>query len=167
MIDRRRRTYAQDVATLSSLSRHHVLQAIAEYDERGEDGFLAVYGFAPQAAWTLRHEGRVYDLPAVVGVAHRHATGRMATSDDLAGALPVAAGILRKRGFEVGEPESARTAARAAATRASAAPRARRASTATATPTRRSSSAAEERPAPVCPTCFMTLPATGVCDSCG
>jgi hypothetical protein len=25
----------------------------------------------------------------------------------------------------------------------------------------------EERPAPVCPTCFMTLPATGICDTCG
>ncbi|MBO9569596.1 MAG: hypothetical protein J7503_12315 [Cellulomonas iranensis] len=155
------------MATLSSLSRQHVLQAIEEYDQRGEDSFLAVYGFAPQGAWSIQHEGRSYDLPAVVGVAHRFATGRIATADDIAGALAIAAGILRKRGFDVTQPggaPAARTSTRAAAPKAPRAPRAPRAA---AAPTTRRAAAPEEKPAPVCPTCFMTLPATGVCDTCG
>ncbi len=153
------------MATFSSLSRQHVLQAIEEYDRRGEDDFLAVYGFVPQGAWTIRHEGRAYDLPAVVGVAHRFATGRIATSDDVGGGLTVAASILRRRGFEVTDPTGAGAPARPAATRAKAprtpaAPRTPRATT-----TRRSS-AADERPPAICPTCFTALPATGVCDTC-
>jgi len=150
------------VATFSSVARQHVLQAIEEYDRRGADDFLAVYGFAPNPAWTIRHEGREYDLPAVVGVAHRYATGRLATSDDLAGSLPVAGAILRKRGFEVTEPAGASTAR---AVRAAAAPRARRTTTAAA-PAKPRRASEPERVAPVCPTCSMTLPATGICDYC-
>ena len=89
------------MATFSSVSRHHVIQAIEEYDQRGGEAFCAVYGFTPQPQWLLHHDGRSYDLPAVVGVAHRFATGRLATSDDIAGSLPLAAGIMRKRGFDV------------------------------------------------------------------
>ena len=35
------------MATFSSVSRQNVLQAIAEYDSRGDTGFLDVYGFEP------------------------------------------------------------------------------------------------------------------------
>ena len=149
------------MATFSSLARQHVLQAIEEYDRRGADDFLAVYGFAPTPGWTLQHEGRQYDLPAVVGVAHRYATGRLATSADLAGSLPVAAAILRKRGFDVTQPSGTAAPARAVA----AAPRARRTTTAAA-PAKPRRASEPERVAPVCPTCSMTLPATGTCDYC-
>lgn len=152
------------MATFSSVSRHHVIQAIEEYDQRGGDAFCAVYGFTPQSQWVIHHDGRAYDLPAVVGVAHRFATGRLATSDDIAGSLTLAASIMRKRGFDVTEPGVGRTspaAAKGTTARATTArtttPRARKA------PTR----ASEPEPvAPVCPTCFTNLPATGVCDYC-
>ena len=147
------------MATFSSVARQHVLQAIEEYDRRGAEDFLAVYGFVPNDAWTIQHEGRVYDLPAVVGVAHRYATGRLATSDDLDGSLPVAAGILRKRGFEVTQPGGVAVPK----VRAAAAPRRTTTAAAPAKPRRASE---PERVAPVCPTCSMTLPATGICDYC-
>ncbi|MBD7917803.1 hypothetical protein H9657_05865 [Cellulomonas sp. Sa3CUA2] len=146
------------MATFSSVARQHVLQAIEEYDRRGGDDFLAVYGFVPQAEWTVQHEGRDYDLPAVVGVAHRFATGRLATPDDLNGSLSSAAAILRKRGFDVTQPGGGPVAAPVRAARA---PQRR----APAAKPRRSS-AEPERVAPVCPTCHMTLAGTGNCDYC-
>jgi len=147
------------VATFSSVTRHHLLQALAEYDARGGEEFREVYGFGPSRGYTLVHEGRSYDATAILGVAHRFATGRIATSEEVDGGLPGAVAILRKRGFEVSEPTSA--------------PRATpmRAARTTRPPVRRSpvarSAAARETPAAICPTCSMTLPATGVCDECG
>jgi len=144
------------------VTRQHVLQAIAEYDDRGRDAFVGVYGFQPSALETLVHEGRTYDAAAVVGVAHRYATGRVATADDLRGREDAVASVLVKGGFEVkgalAEPEP-RAKARPAASK----PRAARAAAPRATTTR---STTEERPPAICPTCFTQLPATGVCDNC-
>ena len=142
------------VATFSSVSRQHVLQAIAEYDERGGSEFLDLYGFTPAAGYPLVHEGRSYDSRAVLGVAHRYATGRLATTEEFHGGMQSAVAILRKRGFEVTEPASA---VRAVPVRA---PRATRTPVVRAAPTR------EAAPV-ICPTCLMTLPATGICDECG
>lgn len=153
------------MATFSSLARQHVLQAIEECDRRGEEDFLSVYGFTATGQWAVVHEGRSYDLPAIVGVAHRYATGRMATSDDLDGSLPSAAAILRKRGFDVTDPSGVTSSAPAPAVRAAAAPRARRTST-SAAPAKPRRASEPERVAPVCPTCSMTLPGTGQCDYC-
>lgn len=147
------------MATFSAVTRQHILAAIAEHDDRGAENFLGVYGFTPSVRETLDHEGRTYDAKAILGVAHRHATGRVATADELAGGKVDAVTILRKRGFEANGPVSAAPAPAAPARRASATPRTR-----TTTPRR---APEPEKPAPVCPTCFMTLPATGVCDSCG
>ena len=105
------------MATFSSVTRHNVLQAIAEYDERGGDEFLDLYGFAPVPGYELVHEGHRYDSRAVLGVAHRFATGRLATSDEFHGGMQNAVSILRKRGFEVTEPVSAPRAAPVRATR--------------------------------------------------
>lgn len=150
------------MATFSSVARQHVLQAIEEYDRRGGEDFLAVYGFVPSEGWAVQHEGQEYDLAAVVGVAHRYATGRLATSDDIDGSLPSAAAILRKRGFDVVQPGGHTVVTPPVrAVRAPAAPRVRRAPAAT---TRRS--AEPERVAPLCPTCSVTLPGTGICDYC-
>lgn len=148
------------VATFSSVMRQHVLQALAEYDSRGGEEFLAVYGFTPSPEYTLSHEGHAYDATAVLGVAHRFATGRLATPDEFRSGMQGAVAILRKRGFEVSEPASA---VRAAPVRT---PRARTPRTPTArTTTTRSTAAREVAPA-ICPTCSMTLPATGICDNC-
>jgi len=95
------------VATFSSVTRQHVLQALAEYDARGGEEFLEVYGFGPSRGYTLVHEGRSFDARAILGVAHRFATGRLATSDEFSGDMQGAVAILRKRGFEVTEPASA------------------------------------------------------------
>ncbi|WP_260459309.1 hypothetical protein [Actinotalea ferrariae] len=140
------------------MTRQHVLQAIAEHDERGDEAFLALYGFSPAPEHVLVHEGRSYDAAAVVGVAHRQATGRLATPEEVHRGIDVAVAILRKRGFEVSEPFAARFAPRAAPARAPRAPRTR---TTTTRPT-----PVAERPVAICPTCSMTLPATGICDTC-
>lgn len=154
------------VATFSSVTQQHILQAIAEYDARGGEQFLAVYGFEAQPAYVVLHEGAEYDARAVLGVAHRFATGRMATSDDFHG-MDAAVALLRRRGFEVTDPyASAAPVAPARPTRTTTpkAPRAPRATTPRAPSTR--AAAREERPLAICPTCFQALPATGVCDNC-
>ena len=153
------------MATFSSVTRQHVLQAIAEYDARGGEEFLEVYGFEPSRDYALSHEGRTYDSRAVLGVAHRFATGRLATSDEFSGDMQGAVAILRKRGFEVTEP---RSAPRPTPVRT---PRAPRTSRATRSPATRSpaarAAAARDAPPAICPTCSMALPATGICDDCG
>ncbi len=150
------------MATFSAVTAQHILQAIAEHDSRGRDDFLGVYGFAPSGGVPLVHEGRTYDVTAVVGVAHRYATGRLATADEV-GNLPGGAGaLLRRRGFDVPEPEPAAPAPRAsrASSPRTAAPRR------AAAPRKTPAAAAPERVEAICPTCSMTLPATGVCDYC-
>lgn len=147
------------MATFSSVTRQHVLQALSEYDARGGEEFLATYGFEPNPAYALVHDGRSYDLTAVLGVAHRFATGRLAPSNEVTSGMQGAVAILRKRGFEVTEPASA---VRAAPVRASRSPR----STSARTPSVRSTPS-REAPVLICPTCSMTLPATGICDDCG
>ncbi|WP_258725728.1 hypothetical protein [Cellulomonas sp. NS3] len=146
------------MATFSSVSRQHVLQALAEYDERGGDAFLNLYGFAPTPGYALLHEGRPYDVTAVLGVAHRFATGRLATPDAFSSGMANAVAILRKRGFDVTEPAGV---VRAAPVKT---PRAPRTSTPRTT-TPRASATREATPV-LCPTCSMVLPATGVCDYC-
>ncbi len=137
------------------MTRQHILRAIEEYDDRGRDAFLGVYGFTPSPGFTLTHEGRTYDAKAVLGVAHRHATGRVAMPEEFHAGAPSAATVLRKHGFEATEPASVA----ASAARRPVQARSPRAGT-------RRSVAAEEPPA-ICPTCFMALPSTGVCDNCG
>ena len=93
------------MATFSSVSRQNVLQAIAEYDSRGDTGFLDVYGFEPFPGYALVHEGRsLRPRGRSLGVAHRFATGRLATSEEFGSSRDGAVAILRKRGFDVTEP---------------------------------------------------------------
>ncbi len=114
------------VATFSSVTRQHVLQAIAEHDQRGSAEFLALYGFEPSLGYHLVHEGREYDSTAIVGVAHRYATGRLATPAEFHDGVRGAAGLLSKRGFEVLAPASAPPVVRPSAARTRT-PRVRRA----------------------------------------
>ena len=146
------------MATFSSVTRQHVLQALSEYDARGGEEFLEVYGFEPSPGYDLVHDGRSYDSKAILGVAHRFATGRLAPSEEFHGGMQAAVAILRKRGFEVSEPASVTRAVPPRAPRSTRTPVARH-------PVPRT--AAREIPAAICPTCSMTLPATGRCDECG
>ncbi len=143
------------MATFSSPTEQHLLDTLAEHDELGAEEFLAAHGFTPSPDAQITHEGRRYDARAILAVAHRHATGRLATPEEFRSSLDQALAILRRRGFDVTGPTTAtRRAPAARATRTPSAPAARK-------------PAVEERPAAVCPTCFMVLPATGVCDDCG
>lgn len=148
------------MATFSSVTRQHVLQAIAEYDARGSEDFLAAYGFGPSRDYPLVHEGRSYDSKAILGVAHKFATGRLATSDEFHGGMQTTVAILRKRGFEVTEPPAAYRPAQPST------PRTRTPRTPAARSTATRSTATRDAPPALCPTCSMTLPATGVCDYC-
>ena len=148
-----RADYPGGVATFSSVTRQHILQAIAEHDSRGSEHFLGVYGFEASGGPTIVHDGASYDCAAVIGVAHRYATGRTALAEEFDdGAIKV----VRNRGFDVVEPGAARAPRRA--------PAPKRTPAAKPAPTRRPTQ--PERPTAMCPTCFMTLPATGICDNC-
>ncbi len=146
------------MATLSAVTRQHILQAMAEHDTRGAQDFLGVYGY-PLTGSTFEHEGRRYPSVAIVGVAHRFATGRLASVDEFHGGDPAIEALLRRRGFDLPEPAGARVVA-PARTRAAAAPRARAATPAKPRAVQR------EEVVRLCPTCSMALPATGVCDYC-
>lgn len=140
------------------MTRQHVLQAIAEHDSRGTEEFGALYGVDPSPGIRLSHDGRMYEVRALLAAAHRYATGRLATPEEVGHELAAAVAILRKRGFDVTGPVRP---ARAARTRATAGR--------TSAPGRtvgRRAPAPEAAPA-VCPTCSMVLPATGICDDCG
>ena len=148
------------MATFSSVTRQNLLQAIEEYDRRGREDFLGVYGLDSTPGYTVVHDGRSYELGPILGVAHRYATGRIVLPNELnPGALAGTAPLMRKRGFEVHIPTSPSRSAAAARTTGTT-----RSSTARATATRRT--ATPERVDAICPTCSMTLPATGICDNC-
>jgi hypothetical protein len=151
------------VATFSAVTRQHVLQAIAEYDSRGADDFLGVYGYVPSADYTLQHDGRDYDSQAILGVAHRYATGRLAAAHEFSNGPSGTSAILRKRGFEVTEPAPPSRPAPAAPTRA---PRTTTPRTTTTRTRATARPAVVDRPVALCPTCSMVLPGTGVCDYC-
>jgi hypothetical protein len=79
----------------------HVRQAAAEYDELGQDEFLARNGFGRARAYLLIIDGKAYDSKAILGVAYRHATGQPLGPEDFSGGAAGAARILRTLGFEV------------------------------------------------------------------
>ena len=157
------------MATFTSVTRENILQAIAEYDSRGADDFLGVYGYVPSDGYELVHEGRSYDPKAILGVAHRYATGFLVPSHEFSGGDQGAAAVLRKRGFEVVEPPPpvryVAPSAAPATPRATRAPRTPRKKAPSSRPKTRA--AAPERVDKICPTCSMVLPNTGVCDYCG
>ena len=170
----------------SRLDRSHVLAAIAECDRLGAREFLSRYSFGRAKASAVWHHGQEYDSKALLGVALLHATGRPATKDDFSMGEAAVSRLLSGLGFDVVVDEEALEAEdRAAASRALGAEAA-----ATASPSRaaggtvrapaasRKKPAARktvkkvarpnlvDQPAQLCPTCFMALPLTGVCDSC-
>lgn len=146
------------MATFSAVTRTHILQAIAEFDDRGRENFLGLYGFAPTREYPIIHEDQEYDSKAILAVAHRYATGRAAIPEEFSGGIEGAVLILRKRGFEVLDPIGA------APITPPKAPKAPRTRTPRTTAPRKPS--APEPVVRMCPTCSMTLPATGRCDDC-
>lgn len=83
-----------------------VEQAIAEFDEKGRDAFLADYGFAPARDYFVEYDGKMYDSKAIAGVAHLHQHGTVLSPDMFSGGDSTVATRLEKLGFEVTRPVS-------------------------------------------------------------
>jgi hypothetical protein len=86
---------------LSDVTAEAVRGAIAECDELGRVPFRLRYHFGPAREYELVYDGRRYDSKAIMGVAHRNATGRLLTSDDFSGGSNTVARRLRELGFTV------------------------------------------------------------------
>jgi hypothetical protein len=85
--------------------RDAVLAAIEEYDEMGRDAFLDKYDYGRSRRYLLRHDGREYDVKAIVGVAFGNQfpdRGSLA-STDLTSGLRTTVPKLRELGFEIVE----------------------------------------------------------------
>jgi hypothetical protein len=134
----------------SAVTRQHVLAAIHEYDEVGQDVFLGRYGFVPSQDYVLRHAEHSYDSKAVLASALGHATGTAATSDEFPGSKAGAAKVLRNLDFEVLSPKKAATAEVVPTT--------------TIANQRRTNGI--EPVVAICPTCYLALSADGTCDNC-
>jgi hypothetical protein len=170
------------VSNWSQVSRADVLAAMAECDRLGSREFLSRYRFGRSKASTVWHNGHEYDSKALLGVALLNASGRPATKDDFRNGEGATTRLLTGMGFDVVvDQDLIELEDRAAADRELAGD--------TATPAPRSSTTARKRAAAkkpaapktvkkgarpdpltqesqVCPTCFMALPATGICDNC-
>lgn len=95
-------------ATVGELTdRNAVLAAIEEFDQLGRDAFLAKYGFGPSTRYTLRRDGRNYDVKAIVGAAYGHQYPDRAplSSADFSSGLGTTVPKLKSLGFEIVEPE--------------------------------------------------------------
>jgi len=154
------------VSLLNSIDRDHVLTALETWDSVNGAVYLSVRGGV--STHVLVHGGREYDVPTIAGIAHGLSTGRTLSADEIPGGAAAAAKALTRLGFEVRDdsppaPVTPR-APRRTSTRTSA-PSAGR--TASARPAGKPRVAASDRPVTVCPTCYMAVPATGICDNCG
>jgi hypothetical protein len=146
------------------VTRIHVLSAIREHDQLGADAFLSTYGFGPAREYVLKHRGRSYDSRAILGVAHRYATGTPARSDEFSGGKDGAVKWLESLDFEVVYVDPNAPPARSRPRPSSSRPTTARKPAAARKPPARPA-----KPEPVvalCPRCFTQLPATGVCDYC-
>jgi putative restriction endonuclease len=94
------------MASWDAVQPQHVRQAAAEFDQLGQEEFLARYGFGPARRYLLIIGGREYDSKAVLGAAYGHATGRPLRSAEFSGGTLGAARVLRALGFEIRELHS-------------------------------------------------------------
>ena len=79
---------------------HHVRQAAAEYDQLGQDEFLARHGFGRALAYLLILDDKRYDSKAILGVAYSNANDALGPHD-FSGGVHGAAGVLSALGFEI------------------------------------------------------------------
>ncbi len=175
--------YRGDVSNMSQISRSDVLAAMAECDRLGPREFLSRYRFGRSKASTVWHDGHEYDSKALLGVALLHASGQPATKDDFSDGEGAATRLLTGMGFDVVvDQDLIELEDRAVADRALSGDTATAAPPAKTTARKRAAAkkAAEPktvkkvaRPDPMtqqsqmCPTCYMAIPSTGICDNCG
>src|SRR3984885_4635152 len=85
---------------LSDITPEAVLQAIGEYDRRGQDGFLERYSFDRATPYLLVHDGKRYDSKAIVGAAHGFLPGeRPLTAGEFSGGEATVGRLLHRLGF--------------------------------------------------------------------
>ncbi len=89
------------VPDFEAVTRDHVLSAIAECDERGVENFLRTYGFGTGREYLLWHDAKSYDCKAILGVAHKYATGTAASRAQFSGDRDGAAKLLEHLEFDV------------------------------------------------------------------
>ncbi|PQO21870.1 HNH endonuclease [Rhodobacteraceae bacterium WD3A24] len=89
--------------TLSDIDRAAVLRAITEFDQLGRDAFLHQYGFGRSLLYFLRHDGKLYDSKAIIGVAHGYSGSNRSAlaATQFAGGEATVAQTLRGLGFQV------------------------------------------------------------------
>jgi hypothetical protein len=80
-------SYDQRVAFWDPVQPHHVRQATAEYDQLGQDDFLALHHFGRATAYLLILDDKSYDSKAILGVAYKYATGRSLGPHDFSGGV--------------------------------------------------------------------------------
>lgn len=86
---------------LRVISAEHVKDAVALYDELGQDEFLRRYGFGWSRRYRLVVGGRTYPSKAIVGVAHEYATGSPLRSTQFTGGRGQTVPTLERLGFVV------------------------------------------------------------------
>ena len=152
------------MSLLNSIDRDHVLTAMETWDAAGGANYMLVRGGV--STHVLMHHGREYDAAAIAGIAHGLATGRTLTPADIPGGGAGASKHLVRLGFDIRD-DSPPAPQRVPGTR-STTPRTPRATTTRRHPRRTSRPrvAASDRVDKLCPTCFLALPATGICDNC-
>ncbi|MEU7872805.1 HNH endonuclease [Dactylosporangium sp. NPDC049140] len=87
--------------TFADVTRAAVLEAVADFGQRGSDEFLRVHGFGPAKAYFLNYNDRLYDSKAIFGVAHGISGDRPWRSEDFTGGDKTVAERLRVLGFAV------------------------------------------------------------------
>ena len=85
---------------LADVTADAVLTAMLEYDDLGQDSFLTQYGFGRARKFVLVHDGRAYDSKAILGAAHRVATGQPLPAQSFSGGDPTV-GRLVALGFDI------------------------------------------------------------------
>ena len=148
------------MSLLNSIDRDHVLTAMETWDTAGGSNYMLVRGGV--STHVLMHHGKEYDAAAIAGIAHGLATGRTLSPADIPGGSAGASKALTRLGFDIRD-DSPPSERRVPGTR-STTPRTPRAA-ATRAPSR-PRVAASDRVDKLCPTCFLALPATGICDNC-
>ncbi|MGC7100378.1 YDG/SRA domain-containing protein [Amycolatopsis lurida] len=87
--------------SLADISRKDVLAAMSEYNDRGRDEFLSRYGFRASLRYVVVESGSEYDSKALLGVAHKYATGTPLKAAEFSGGAATVVAKIKSLGFHV------------------------------------------------------------------
>ncbi|MBN6035284.1 YDG/SRA domain-containing protein [Amycolatopsis sp. 195334CR] len=87
--------------SIADISRDNVLDAMAEYDDLGREKFLGQYGFRASLRYFVVESGSEYDSKALLGVAHKYATGVPLRAAEFSGGEATVVAKVKSLGFAV------------------------------------------------------------------